>query len=263
MTSLPQFAKPARWLVTDPTGLESCPVEVVTMTGRTGRTSAPHGHGHHGGDASLAIAFDQAFWDERYRSAPALWSGQPNPVLVAEVAGLDAGSALDIGCGEGADACWLALRGWQVTAVDVSTVALERGAGHARELGPDVERRINWRHADLREPPTVEESFDLVSAQFMHLPDAERRPLHRRLAGLVAPGGTLLVVGHHPSDLETTVPRPPVHELYFTASEVAAMLDPDGWTILIEEQRARTTPDPDGHPTTIHDAVLVARRRPS
>ncbi len=148
--------------------------------------------------------FEEDAWEERYRGRDRVWSGRPNPVLVAEAGDLPAGRAMDVGCGEGADAVWLAKRGWEVTAVDISTVALGRAAGHAAEAG--VGERITFRHADLRsERPG--EGFDLVSAQFMHLPPDARRELYTRLAGAVAPGGTLLVAGHHPSDLATSVGR--------------------------------------------------------
>ena len=102
--------------------------------------------------------FGQDFWDERYRSAQRVWSGDPNPQLVAEVTDLPPGRALDVGCGEGADAIWLARSGWTVVAADISGVALERGAQHAREAGPDVAARIEWRQADLLASPP--ESFD-------------------------------------------------------------------------------------------------------
>jgi hypothetical protein len=95
----------------------------------------------------------------------------------------------------------------------------------------------------------------------MHLPKDQRQLLHRRLAEAVAPGGTLLVVGHHPSDLQTTISRPSVPELLFTASDVADGLTSEDWVILVDEARARSTLDPDGHTTTIHDAVLKAQRR--
>lgn len=202
--------------------------------------------------------FDKAFWDARYAEADAVWSGNPNPVLVGEVADLTPGTALDIGSGEGADAIWLAARGWTVTGLDVSDVALGRSAAHAAAAG--VAERISWRQADLTVDASVGTGFDLVTAQFMHLPTEQRRALHRRLAAAVAPGGTLLVVGHHPSDLGT-IPRPPAPELFYTASDVAAELDPDQWVVLLEEARPRPAVHPDGHTVTIHDAVLRARRR--
>ncbi|MDI5942806.1 methyltransferase domain-containing protein, partial [Micromonospora sp. DH15] len=137
--------------------------------------------------------FEEAAWEERYRARPAVWSGRPNPQLVAEATGLPAGRALDVGCGEGADAGWLAGRGWRVTAVDISATALERAAAHAAAAGPEVADRIEWLHADLRVTPPAEGAYDLVSAQFMHLPGAARRELVARLAAAVAPGGTLLI----------------------------------------------------------------------
>ncbi len=88
-------------------------------------------------------------WDERYRSRSTLWSGNPNAHLVSEASGLAPGAALDVGSGEGADAIWLAERGWRVTAVDFSSVALERGAARAVEVGADVAQRIDWLHEDL------------------------------------------------------------------------------------------------------------------
>jgi SAM-dependent methyltransferase len=218
------------------------------------------GHGHHG-DGSHNIAVDQASWDERYRSSDALWSGNPNPQLLTETSDLSPGTALDVGCGEGADAIWLAEHGWRVTAVDISTVALERGAAHAREVSVEVAQRITWLHADLTSWVPAASTYDLVSAQFIHLPKEQREALHHRLAASVSPGGTLLVVGHHPSDLQTTIPRPPVPELFFTASDIAASLDRHRWDIVVSEARARSTLDPEGRTTTIHDTVLRAQRR--
>jgi SAM-dependent methyltransferase len=204
--------------------------------------------------------FDKAFWDARYAGADAIWSGNPNPVLVDEAADLPPGRALDIGSGEGADAIWLAGRGWTVVGLDVSDVALERSAAHAAAAG--VGDRISWRQADLTvDAPVDDRGFDLVSAQFLHLPTGQRRALHQRLAAAVAPGGTLLVVGHHPSDLGV-VPRPPAPELFYTASDVAAELDPAQWSVLLDEARPRPAVHPEtGLTVTIHDAVLKARRR--
>lgn len=206
--------------------------------------------------------FDEQSWEERYRSRSAVWSGQPNLQLMTEAAGLDRGEALDVGSGEGADALWLASRGWQVTAVDFSTTALQRGSAHAEALGADVASRIRWVHADLTTWPPPRRRFDLVSAQFMHLLRAEREALFARLAGAVAPRGTLLVVGHHPSDLQTTVPRPSLPDLYFTAEEVAASLRPDQWDVLVTDTRPHAASDQDGQAVTVHDTVLRARKRP-
>ena len=206
------------------------------------------------------VATDQASWDERYKSSSALWSGRPNSHLVTETAGLVPGTALDAGCGEGADAIWLAEHLWRVTAVDISAVALERAAAQALVAGDDIARRITWLHADLGTWVPVAASYDLVSAQFMHLPAAQRELLYRRLAESAAPGGTLLVVGHHPSDLQTTIPRPQLPELFFTAADVAASLAAQEWTVLVEEARARQALDPDGRSVTVHDAVLRAQR---
>jgi SAM-dependent methyltransferase len=204
--------------------------------------------------------YDKDFWDERYRSAPKIWSGDPNPQLVAEVAGRPPGRALDVGCGEGADAIWLARQGWTVVATDISSVALERGARHARDTDPAVSARIEWRQADLLASPPEPDSFDLVSAQFLQLPPELRTRLFTALIAEVRPGGTLLVVGHHPSDLATGAPRPQMPELFYSAEEIAALLD-DAWTVDVSDARPRPASTPDGAEVTVHDAVLVATRR--
>ena len=210
------------------------------------------------------MEFDESFWDERYRQHGehgSVWSGQPNPQLVAEVAGLAPGSALDVGAGEGADAVWLARHGWRVTAVDISSVALARAAA-AVDADPDTAARITWQHQDLTVSPPPAGTFDLVSAQYLHLPAPARDGVYHRLAASVAPGGTLLIVGHHPSDLETSVPRPSAPGLLFTAEQVAADLDPDEWEIVTCASRPRPASDADGVPATVHDSVLRAKRRP-
>jgi len=204
--------------------------------------------------------FDEAFWNERYRSAAALWSGNPNRYLVSEASGLRPGAALDVGCGEGADALWLAGRGWQVTGVDLSTVALERAARHAAQAGAEIGARIDWVHADLSSWDPGLARYDLVSSQYLHLPPAPREALFRALAGAVAPGGSLLIVGHHPSDLQTTMPRPPMPELFFTGRDIAGLLDPGGWKVITDQAPRRSASDPDGRPVMIRDTVFRARR---
>jgi len=212
-------------------------------------------HPHDPGDA-----FGPDFWDERYRSAQRIWSGDPNPQLVAEVTGRPPGRALDVGCGEGADAIWLARAGWTVVAADISGVALARAAQHARDTAAAAAGRIEWRQVDLLASPPEPGSFDLVSAQFMQLPPEPRTRLFTALIASVRPGGTLLVVGHHPSDLATGVPRPPMPELFYSPDEIAALLGP-GWTVDVSEARPRPARTPEGAEVTVHDSVLVATRR--
>jgi SAM-dependent methyltransferase len=204
-------------------------------------------------------AFGADFWDERYRSAQRVWSGNPNPQLVAEVADRPPGRALDVGCGEGADAIWLARRGWTVVAADISGVALERAARHARDTDPAAAARIEWRQADLLAQAPEPGCFDLVSVQFLQLPPEPRTRLFTALAAAVRDGGMLLVVGHHPSDLASGVPRPPTPERFYTPDEIAGLLD-GSWTINVCEARPRPASTPDGTDVTVHDTVLAATR---
>jgi hypothetical protein len=205
--------------------------------------------------------FTREFWDERYASAEMIWSGNPNLRLVEQVSDLTPGTALDVGSGEGADAIWLASQGWRVTGVDVSTVALERSALRAERLGAEVVARITWQQEDVLTWDPAPRQFDLVSAQFMHLPPAPREALHRRLAVAVSPGGSLLIVGHHPSDMDTTIRRPRLPELFFTAEEIADTLNPDEWDIVFAGAPGREANDSEGRTVQIHDTVLHARRR--
>ncbi len=131
-----------------------------------------HDHAHQGHGPAGEDLFSEAFWDQRYGASGALWSGQPNPQLLAEASGLPPGRALDAGSGEGADAIWLAERGWLVTAVDISTVALDRGAAHARQLGSELAERITWQQADLLNWGPQPQTYDLASP-------AARTVLHR------------------------------------------------------------------------------------
>jgi SAM-dependent methyltransferase len=213
-----------------------------------------HAHG------STDDRFSAGFWDERYRSAHRVWSGNPNPQLVAEAASLTPGRALDAGCGEGADAIWLASRGWSVVATDISSVALERAARHALDTDPEAAERIEWRQADLLAGPPEAGSYDLVTAQFMQMPAEPRARLFTGLAAAVRDGGTLLVVGHHPSDVGSGVPRPPMPELFYTPQDVAALLN-GGWSVDVSEARPRPATTPEGAEVTIHDTVLRATRR--
>jgi SAM-dependent methyltransferase len=260
---------------------------IVVAVIATGDESVSHQH-----SPDITIQFSQEFWDDRYSSADQLWSGQPNPQLVAQTTGLSPGDALDVGCGEGADAIWLASQGWTVTAVDISAVALDRAAAHAAARGDDIARRISWRQADLFSWDPGSEQFDLVSAQFMYLPEAELKSLHRRLAAAVRPGGTLLIVLHHPDSMHA---GPDAHAghgshagagsatphdspaagrgladtetgqalLAFAAQpqRLAEALDPGAFDILVAGVVTRQSAGRDGQAATATDTVLRAARR--
>lgn len=197
----------------------------------------------------------QARWDSRYADQEQLWSGQPNGALVAEVAGLTPGRVLDVGCGEGADAVWLAGRGWDVTALEVSGVALARAAGHAREAGVV----FRWVHAELVEAALAPASFDLVSAQYPALLRTPDAAAERALLAAVAPDGVLLLVHH--AGMETRQ----VHDGDFDPADyvwppmVAALLN-DAWEVQLDEQRPRITPDGGAGAHPVDDVVLRARR---
>ncbi len=221
--------------------------------------------GHHHAatdDASpLEVQFTQEWWDERYSSAGQLWSGEPNSQLVAQAGDLPPGDALDVGCGEGADAIWLARRGWNVTAIDISAVALERAAAHAQARGREVASRVRWQREDLLSRAPAADHFDLVSAQFMHVPEPELSALHRRLAAAVRPGGTLLVVLHHPDDVHANVGRPDLPGMFPRVEDLAARLDPGQWDVVVAGAVERAVTDLDGQPATVKDGVLRAVRR--
>ena len=209
----------------------------------------------------MSHGLGEAFWEEQYRGRAAHHQPRPNANLVSEATDLATGRALDAGCGEGADAIWLASRGWQVTAVDFASTALERARANAADLDTEVAGRIDWVHADLTACTPPAGRFDLVSAQYVHVPDAARGSLFQRLAAAVAPGGTLLVAGHHPSDLDTTVARGEDPGLYVTTEQIAASLDPDRWEIVVAESRSRTESDHHGHgEVAVQDTVLRAHR---
>jgi SAM-dependent methyltransferase len=198
---------------------------------------------------------DAAQWDARYGAADSIWSGEPNGALVAEVADLAPGCALDVGCGEGADAVWLARRGWQVTALDVSGVALDRARRHAQDAGV----RVAWVHAGLLEAGLAPGVFDLVSAQYPVLLKSPGAVAERMLLDLVAPGGTLLVV-HHAVESHHEHPHDGGFDpaAYVLPADVAALLGP-GWRIEVDERRPRSVSG-GGGAHHVADLVLLARR---
>jgi len=198
----------------------------------------------------------QAEWDSRYADRNQLWSGQPNGALVAEVAGLTPGRVLDVGCGAGADAVWLASGGWDVTALEVSGVALERAARHARDAG----LAVRWVHAGLAEAMLPPASFDRVSAQYPALLRTPDAAAERALLAAVTPGGVLLLVHHAGMDTQQTHDSGFDPADYVRPSMVAALLN-DDWEVELDEQRPRVAPDGGAGAHPIDDLVLRARRQ--
>jgi len=159
---------------------------------------------------------DSAEWDRRYGVSELLWTGEPNRFLVSEAAGLGPGRALDLACGEGRNAVWLARQGWQVTAVDFSAVALEKARRLAEANGVTAE----WVIADLLEYRPEERTFDLVILFYLQVPESQRREIVRAAANAVASGGTFLLVAHDSSNLEHGHGGPQEPAVLYTADDV-------------------------------------------
>ena len=194
-------------------------------------------------------------WDDRYeRGGGALWSGRVNTVLVAELEGHAPGSVLDVGCGEGADAVWLARAGWTVTGLDVSETALERAAEAARAAGVEVD----WLCSGVESAPLPARGYDVVSVHYPALKQSPGDDASRALLSAVAPGGTLLVVGHWPLDAEYARSHGFEISDYVQVADVRAQLG-DDWEIVVDEVRPRADSIPPASAFT-HDAVLRARR---
>ena len=174
----------------------------------------------------------QVAWDQRYADMEQVWSGRPNAQLVSETRGLRSGRALDVGCGEGADALWLAEHGWDVTALDVSQVVLDRAAEQSGCVG----LQVHWLHAGLIDAALPPASFDLVSAQYPALLRTEQHEAELALLNAVAPGGVLLVVHHPTPSKEQANAHGFDPDDYVNPADVAALLD-DGWRIEVEETR--------------------------
>ena len=200
-------------------------------------------------------------WDARYLSA-LMWSGKPNAALANIVSGLPLGTALDVGAGEGADALWLSEQGWDVTASDLSLIALARAeASRLRRVTQDhIPRRVRWFALDAAvEPlPSPPDHYDLVVTFFSHLPLPERHALWKAMADRVTPGGTLAIVGHSVRDLEAGVRRPPA-DLMFDEEELRGALQSSFSSVVISTQ-PRSEVTPDGTTIEVADVVAIATR---
>ncbi|HEY0869397.1 MAG TPA: class I SAM-dependent methyltransferase [Acidothermaceae bacterium] len=207
-------------------------------------------HGHRPG---APVPADE--WDARYSEQDALWSGRPNGRLVAEVGALAPGRALDVGCGEGADAIWLARAGWTVTAIDISDVAL----GRARAAADRVDAVVEWICGDALQVALPASSFDLLSMQYPALPKAAGEAAMRALLDTVRPSGLLLAVYHDLDDehREHMKSRGFDPAEYIDADDLGQLLG-DDFTIELQAIVPRIDPPPDN--PHIADVVLRARR---
>jgi SAM-dependent methyltransferase len=224
-----------------------------------------------GDAASAETPFDH--WEARYGQSGQVWSGRVNATTAAVVSELQPGDALDLGCGEGGDAVWLAEHGWRVTAVDISPTAVARAAEGARERG--VSERIDWVAADLT-TWSAPGDVDLVTASFFHSMVAlDRTRILRAAAKAIRPGGHLLLVTHVFETADDVPPwardqLPPTGEgdrpgppgLLLPQEELVALdLDPHRWTTRRCEIRRREVTGPDGHQTAwIKDGVVLLQR---
>ena len=173
-------------------------------------------------------------WDTRYAGEELVWSSTPNQFLVAEVQGLRPGKALDLGCGEGRNALWLAEQGWTVTGVDFSIVGLARAARLAEAGGVNVD----WAQSDVLTWRPPAEGFDLVAVFYLQLAPSDRMEALRIAVSAVAPGGTLLVVAHDADNLIRGVGGPPDPEVLYRVDEVADLARNFG---LVIEQAGQVT----------------------
>ncbi|MBF6128004.1 class I SAM-dependent methyltransferase [Nocardia brasiliensis] len=218
---------------------------------------------------------DATEWDERYAQSDLVWGAPPNSTVVEHVFGLERRTplapdsdgqvpelprALDLACGEGRNSLWLATHGWQVYAVDYSQVGVDKGRTIATRLSRSVRSRITWECADVTELE-VPGPFELVLMVFLHLPADQRRIVLRRAADLLAPEGTLLVLGHDSTNLTDGYGGPKDPDVLFTPDDVIADLAP-----AIDDHRIRIRlADRVLRPTEGRDAIdaLVIATRPA
>ncbi len=204
------------------------------------------------------MSMDRGSWEERWSQAlrehgDRIATMPPNPRLTDVAAGLPAGRALDAGCGHGAETLWLAARGWTVTAVDFSATALAHARSTAETLGADIAARVDWVEGDLGTWTPPPAGYDLVVCLYVHVAGSVTE-LAQRMATGVAPGGTLLLVGHRPIDPATGAETPAAGQVQVSVAEAHAALDRDRWEFVVAEDRPRAVAG------TGVDAVICARR---
>ncbi|MCL4434355.1 MAG: class I SAM-dependent methyltransferase [Actinobacteria bacterium] len=196
---------------------------------------------------------EKSEWDQRYKTNDLVWGWEPNQLLVQEVEGMDPGRSLDMACGEGRNAIWLASQGWQSTGVDFSQEGLKKGKQLATEKGLSVD----WIAADLREWQPPESAYDLIVSLYVHMPPPDLTRVHKKAIKALAPGGTILVIGHDLTNLTDGYGGPPFPEVLFTPEQIAE----DFQELVIEkaERAKRTVSTDEGERTAIDTLVRVHR----
>ena len=195
---------------------------------------------------------DAEGWNRRYAASPGMWGAEPNVFLADAASGLKPGRALDLACGDGRNTLWLAASGWTVTAVDFSSVAIDRARDAARRAGAEVDLQVQ----DVTEWVPAEAAYDLVALVYLQLPHERLRDVVRHACRAVAPGGTLFMVGHHLDNLEHGVGGPQTAEVLYTEGDLADWCDLE----VLSARKAERAVETEVGLAVALDAVLVARR---
>jgi len=203
---------------------------------------------------------NQAAWNQRYAASELVWSAAPNVWVEQLTRDLPPGKALDIAAGEGHNALWLAARGWHATAVDFSAVALQRARSLAREQPGDDAGTLETLEADVKTWVPQARSYDLVLVVYLHLPQQQRSTIMRAAAEAVAPGGTLLIVGHDLENLASGHGGPQDPLVLYRPRDIVADIEPAQLVILRDETAVRSLTDGQGQPAEALDALVLARR---
>ena len=195
----------------------------------------------------------QGFWDERYATEGMLWGAEPNAAVAEIAADLPVGTVLDLACGQGRNAVWLALRGHDVTGIDLSPVAIEQARGLAEEAGVDVD----LAPGDVTAWDPDGRTWDLVLLSYLQIPPADRIVAHAKAVAAVAPGGTLLLIAHHRDNLERGVGGPQAPDVLYTEAQLAE--DFADLEIVRNETVTRRVERDDVQGTAIDVLVLATR----
>ena len=198
---------------------------------------------------------DSAGWDRRYAEGALLWGARPNRFLEQEAAGLDGGRAIDLACGQGRNAVWLAERGWEVTGVDFSVVALDR----ARQLAAEHGVGADWILADLLAYRPEPHAYDLVLIFYLQVRAEDRTAIVRAAAEGVRPGGAFLMVGHHAENIEHGHGGPQIPAVLYAAEDIVGDLEGTGLRTERAETVQRPVQTPEGEQIAL-DALVRARR---